>query len=475
MDMNLEQQLKTALSDIESFKTENCLDVNSVGRYAEERLNGPEREAAEAHIRICPYCLKQVNDMAAMLHYARQAEAEQQKSAAVRNAPKHWQRLQEFFNFTPTIWRYSTVGLAAAWCVYLVVILAGRDTMKFAFPAEAFATVQTLDPSGKVIREVEGVVVGADGQVVTPMSSLIGASQIRIRFSDGSSVPITNLLHDEDMNLAVMRVNDTGKQRTGLPYSDVKDLVGKKIYLVAGQNRAGGRSQAGLVSGVTGPPSRGKDGVGFIQVATQDETRIKGALVDEKGRFAGFLVTNKPHVNLATPVAAVSKLIEKGKPVPVSELKQFTFSEEAYDSYLKGILARDAQQWPEAIGHFKKAIELNHNLEGAYDELGYAYFKARDFGREQEVYETLLKRNPNNAEALYNYAWSLETHQRYVEAIRYYEASLAREPRDIETLYQLGLSYLALAQKDKAQTMWERLKIEDPGHAELLRRLIMGR
>ena len=75
--------------------------------------------------------------------------------------------------------------------------------------------------------------------------------------------------------------------------------------------------------------------------------------------------------------------------------------------------------------------------------------------------ERIAQINPKNAEALYNYAWNLESRQNYEEAITYYEAALAQEPKDIETLYQLGLSCLALAQRDKALTMYERLKPEE--------------
>ena len=475
--MNLERHLQTALTDIESFKTDSCLDVNTVGHYAGNRLSELDREAAEAHVKSCPYCLKQVNDMAAMLHYSRQADAELKKPAPAHRENSLWDRLQEFFRFTPTTWRYSTIGLAAAWGIYLVIFLAGRDALKLALPGEAFAAVETLDAFGKVVHEVEGVLLGSDGNVVTPLAPLAGASRIRIRFHDGSSYSITEILKDEEKNLAVMKVPPgDGKSRTGLEYGDMKDLVGKKIYLVADPAASGKRSQEALVSGVTGQPGRKKgEATGYIQVATQSETRIKGAIVDEQGKFVGFLVTEKPHLNLATPVSDVTRLIKDGKSVPVSELKRFSFSTEAYDSYLKGILARDAQEWPDAIGHFKKAIELNPSLEGAYDELGYAYFRAHDSDREQEVYEAQLKRNPQNAEALYNYAWNLESHKKYEEAISYYEASLAQESKDIETLYQLGLSYLALAQKDKALTMWNRLKKEDEGRAELLRRLIISR
>jgi tetratricopeptide (TPR) repeat protein len=52
-----------------------------------------------------------------------------------------------------------------------------------------------------------------------------------------------------------------------------------------------------------------------------------------------------------------------------------------------------------------------------------------------------------------------------------YEKALALAPKDTEILYQLGLSYLANSQKDKALAISERLKRLDPGQAEFLRRL----
>ena len=43
MNMGLENKIKAALKDIEKFRTPDCLDVTTIGRYAENKLPEPQR------------------------------------------------------------------------------------------------------------------------------------------------------------------------------------------------------------------------------------------------------------------------------------------------------------------------------------------------------------------------------------------------------------------------------------------------
>jgi len=129
-------------------------------------------------------------------------------------------------------------------------------------------------------------------------------------------------------------------------------------------------------------------------------------------------------------------------------------------------------RWDEAIGHFTRALHLNKRLEGAYVELGYAYFRKHDYEKEGAAYQEALNLNPDDSDALYSLAWNLESRGRYGEAIPLYEKALKLAPDDTELLYQLGLSYLAQGKRDKATEMCGKLEKFDRGQAGLLRRLI---
>jgi len=88
--------------------------------------------------------------------------------------------------------------------------------------------------------------------------------------------------------------------------------------------------------------------------------------------------------------------------------------------------------------HFKKAIELNHNLSGAYDGLGQAY-------------------------------WRLA---RIQEAIAAWRESLRLQPDHLSTRYQLATAYLATGNIPLAQEEHAILKGYDQGLADELMKLI---
>jgi tetratricopeptide (TPR) repeat protein len=345
--------------------------------------------------------------------------------------------------------------------------MAGIPTLD----SSAFVKVQALNDAGTVLKEQQGVVIGSDGLIASKLTPLAGATKLQITLKDGSTYQTSNIWKDEDKNLAVMKVDNNSLK--SIPVGNIKEIVGKRIYLVSDSSKPAKGLQEALVSDIKEVSDRKRDGgLKYIQVATQTTTASKGAVVDEQGRFLGLLITEEKHINLATPVDDITKLAATSKSIPLSQLKHVNFSGEAFNAYMKGILARDALRWDEAIKQYQTAVKLNPRLEGAYVELGYAFYRKQDFEREADAYKAALAINPNNTDALFNYAENLESHYRYPEAIVAYEKALSIEPDDMEILYQAGISYLAQGNRAKATEMCNRLKVLDKGNAELLRRLI---
>jgi S1-C subfamily serine protease len=484
-DMDLETVLKDALKDIESFRTPDCLDVPVIGQYAEKKLDSAQSAKVEEHLHTCLYCLKQLNDMTEMLHYEkhpeplspqlrqRLQEVIHLKPASQR--PSFWEKLKELLSFSPLIWRYSAIGLATAWMLFLVNTYVIRPPEHHAgipdFSRDAFVKVQALNDAGTVLREQQGVVVGSEGLIASNLTSLAGAGRIRITLKDGTTREISKIWKDDDKNLAVMKTD--AHSLTAIPLGDITEIVGKRIYAVADPSHPSTGIHEAVASDIKELSSRRKEGgARYLQVATQTTTATKGAVIDDHGRLLGFLITEEKHINLATPASAVEELVKNGTPIPINELNQISFSGDAFNAYMKGILAREGQRWDEAITCFNKAIELNKRHEGAYIELGYAYYRKNDFEKEYAAYQKALEINENNVDALYSLGTNMESRGKYSEALPYYEKALLLDPKDKELLYQLGISYLAQGKKDKAMDMANRLKQYDRGQAELLRRLI---
>ncbi len=490
MDSLLENKIREALKDIESLKTPACLDFHIIGLYAEKKLSEEERRRAEEHLTGCLYCVKQLNDIKEMLHYqkhpAHLAPALNERLNALCPMQKVAQEnrsfagsllksLKAFLIFPITQWRYSAVGLGSACAAILFILFFLKpEAHVVATPhinADSLVNISALSDRGKVLSEAQGVVIDSKGLVASNLYQLAGASAIQITLRNGRIFKTKHLWMDEDKNIAVMKVDDNSLP--AIPKADIARIsVGERVFIIPGHNGMDRSFKQSLISDFKQMPSRHRTGsIQYIQLATFTTNTTRGAIVDNQGRLVGLVITEEKNINLAVPIAEAERLVKEGMAKPVSKVKTLRFSTQALNYYLKGILARDAQRWDEAMSYFKKAVEFNPNLDGAHLELGYVYYKKRLYDLEAQEYEKALRINPDNPDTLYSLAANLETRGFYEQAITKYEKAIALDPQDAETLYALGLAYLGQGRKEKTAEIYTRLKKLDPGNSELLKRL----
>ena len=116
-------------------------------------------------------------------------------------------------------------------------------------------------------------------------------------------------------------------------------------------------------------------------------------------------------------------------------------------------------------------MRLNPRLDGAYLELGYVYYRQREYLKEARAYQAALALNPNSFETLLSLAENLESRGAFREAITCFERAQLLDPENTEILFRLGLAYLSQGDRLNAINMSTRLRLLDPGDAEVLRRL----
>ena len=100
--------------------------------------------------------------------------------------------------------------------------------------------------------------------------------------------------------------------------------------------------------------------------------------------------------------------------------------------YKEGIAARNAQNWPDAISKYRKALEIDPaNLQAAY-KLGFVYANANRTEDAINLYRQILRISPNFAKTYYNLALlSLKLNDKD-SAITYLNLGLRYDPYDIE-------------------------------------------
>ncbi len=490
MNTPFEEKMENLLQDIDNMKTLACVDINTIGLYAENKLSNEEKQKAETHLQSCLYCLKQLNDMEEMLYFRQHKTSispelikklnelclKQEETTQTSGFLELFiGKIKDFFAFPFRQWRYSAVGLASACITSLFILFFLRtETHNVLVPhidSNSFVNIRALSDSGKVLNEAQGVIFNSKGLVASNLYQLAGASSIQVILRDGRIYQTRNIWKDEDKNLAVMKINN--ESLPSIPIADIKQVnIGQSVFVVTNPAMAKEGFKESFVSDFKQMPGRRKEStLQYIQLATFTTNTTKGALIDGQGKLVGLLITEEKNINLAAPITDAERIVKEGKAIPVSELKRGKFSADALNFYMKGILARDAERWDEAMEFYKKALKLNPNLVGAHIELGYVYYIKRLYDLEAREYEGVLKINPQNKDALYSLGTNLETRGLFKEAIEKYEKAIALDPEDAETIFELGLAYLAQGQKEKAMALYPKLKAIDPGYGEVLRRL----
>lgn len=129
-----------------------------------------------------------------------------------------------------------------------------------------------------------------------------------------------------------------------------------------------------------------------------------------------------------------------------------------------------SQLQPQQITQLKGAIAEVETLplsDSIWDllALGNAYYYAEQYQDAQNIYDTLLKLNPNDPAALNNRGIICDKQERYEEALANYNQSLELRPDDPDTITNRGVTYRHLKRYDKALADYNRsleLRPDDP-------------
>ncbi|MDR2675792.1 MAG: DegQ family serine endoprotease [Opitutaceae bacterium] len=131
-----------------------------------------------------------------------------------------------------------------------------------------------------------GVVVSADGYIVTNSHVVTGADVIKVSFNDGRELGAKLVGADPKSDLAVIKVDATGLPAITFADSDQLE-VGDRVLAIGNPFGIGQTVTSGMVSGL-GRATLGLDYEDFIQTdAAINPGNSGGALVDVLGRLVG--------------------------------------------------------------------------------------------------------------------------------------------------------------------------------------------
>lgn len=175
-------------------------------------------------------------------------------------------------------------------------------------------------PRGRVEQSLgSGVIVRADGVIVTNNHVVQGGQEFMVVLSDRREFAAKVLLADARTDLAVLKIETNGERLPVLPIDDKEELeVGDLVLAIGNPFGIGQTVTNGIISALnrTADPSGG-DASAFIQTdAAINPGNSGGALVDMDGDLVGvptFILSRSGQssgVSFAIPAAMVRRVVE---------------------------------------------------------------------------------------------------------------------------------------------------------------------
>jgi Trypsin-like peptidase domain len=209
------------------------------------------------------------------------------------------------------ILKLSVINILSA-----ILLLAFTVSAQSKTDSTADSVVTIITVSGGVETSVgSGIVVGADGYILTPLHILKNADQISVKLRNGEifdNAVIAN--KDERRNIALLRII-AGSLKV-LPTRSSEEIsggAGVSIVSNSAVTVSGTLNGMPLADGITGAGSGYRL---FLFETKATDNLVGGLLLDEQGRSIGIVTTN-PNVkqqNIAVPFSTISGLLTIAKP-----------------------------------------------------------------------------------------------------------------------------------------------------------------
>lgn len=177
--------------------------------------------------------------------------------------------------------------------------------------ADRVVYIETYDAAQRPIASGSGVVVGANGDILTNDHVIEGASSASVVFSDGTKVSTqTVTIADETRDLALLQIS-----KTNLPSVTIGDssklVLGQQVVAIGSPLGLSGTLTVGVVSSTV----RQVDGENYIQTSTPiDHGSSGGALFNLHGELVGItsaFIDSSANLGLAIPSNDVKQFLSQ--------------------------------------------------------------------------------------------------------------------------------------------------------------------
>jgi len=141
---------------------------------------------------------------------------------------------------------------------------------------------------------------------------------------------------------------------------------------------------------------------------------------------------------------------------------KFTPAYDAYYNYMLGYDAYISRRWDDAIKYYRKALEYDSESTYLKIQLGYALIRKGNTAGALEIAEELLRKNPDDRDALILAGEGYRALDRLEDAIKAYKRITEIDPDNQNALFFLGTLYYYNHELDRAVETMEDLLGRNP-------------
>jgi len=121
-----------------------------------------------------------------------------------------------------------------------------------------------------------------------------------------------------------------------------------------------------------------------------------------------------------------------------------------------GAMLYNEENAKDAIGLFRKAVEVDPSSVVGHRNLAFAYAEKGVLNRAIQEYEAVIRLDPKDAESCYNLALVYHRREELDRSIAYNEMAVTRDPLFVEAYLNLGFDYYEKGMMDQARTSFEK-------------------
>lgn len=316
-------------------------------------------------------------------------------------------------------------------------------------------TILTYDADGQPARQGSGFFIAED-RIVTNLHVIQGANRAELRLTSGATFDIAGVLaDDEGHDLALLQVDlsTNGSTLTIKPLrlADTIPKEGERIAVIGSPRGLEQTVSEGIVSAVREIPGFGA----IIQMTAAISPGSSGSPVfnmrGEVIAVARSIVVDAQSINFAVAIEHVAAM-QVGKLRRLNEVdRQATEgSDEALQELARGVAAYLANDYQEALVHFRRVIEINADDADGHFGLGAVY---ADLGRYREAidaFKRTIRLKPDYAVAHYNLGANYGKLGRWQEAIDPFRQAVRIKPDYAVAHFNLGVVYGKLGREQEA-------------------------